>query len=119
YIPFTNISASIGSQRSLNYEVSRSENSLPRDTRGFGVGKQIGFGWKLSEGGLASLNGDYGLSTERSLIGLDSDTSGRSFTSLLHSIFYGGTDSKYSQRVTMTSKPRILNLFDISKYLDI
>ncbi len=118
YIPFTNISANIGSQRNRNYEVTRAQGSV-RDTRGFGVGKSLSFGWKLTEGGLASLAGDYGLSTERSLIALDNDSVGRNFSSLLRSILFGGRDNRYTQRVTMQSRPKILNVFNLAKYLDL
>ncbi|HTK81383.1 MAG TPA: cell surface protein SprA [Bacteroidota bacterium] len=120
YIPFTGLSANLGATRNRNFEVSRVPGSAPRDTRGFSVSKQIGFGWKLTEGGLTGIAGDYGLSTDRSLIALDNDTvGGRGFGSLLNSVLFGGRDSRYSQRVTINSKPKIINIFDLAKYMDL
>ncbi|MBI3764939.1 MAG: cell surface protein SprA, partial [Ignavibacteriales bacterium] len=119
YIPFTNISASIGATRSRTYEVSRFFGSIPRDTRNLSVGKRFGFGWKLTEGGLTGLAGDYGLSMDRSLINFDNDSVGRDFTSMLKTILFRGTDSRYSQRVTFNLKPKIPNIFDINKFLDL
>lgn len=119
FFPMTNFTARIGAQRSRFYEVSRLPNSLPRETRGFGVTKGLGFGWKLTEGGFTGLSGDYGLSTERSLINLDNDSVGRDFSSILRTLFFGGTDRVYGQRVTFNMKPKIPNIFDITKYLDL
>ncbi len=119
FFPFTNFSARIGAQRSRTYEISRLPNSTPRETRGFGVTKGLGFGWKLTEGGLTGLGGDYGLTMDRSLINLDNDSVGRNFSSILKTLLFGGTDSRYGQRVTVNMKPRIPNVFDITKYLDL
>jgi cell surface protein SprA len=119
YQPFQSFQARIGAQRSRQYEQSRLVNSAPRDTRNFGVSKSLGFQWKLTEGGLTGLGGDYGLTMDRNLNDLDNDSVGRDFNSLLHSIFFGGQDNRYSQRVTFNLRPNIPNIFNIKQYFDL
>jgi hypothetical protein len=118
YFPITNIAGSLGGQRSRTYELARGIGSIPRDTRNFSGGKSFGFGWKLTEGGLTNLSGDYGLSIDRNLLVVDNDTVGRSFGSILKTLLVGGSDSRYGQRVTVNSKPKILNILDLPKYFD-
>ncbi|MBI3765742.1 MAG: cell surface protein SprA, partial [Ignavibacteriales bacterium] len=119
YVPFTNLSGSLGGQRSRSYEIARAPGSTPRETRNFGATKAFGFGWKLTEGGLTSLSGDYGLSIDRNLLPLDNDTVGRNFSSILRNLLVGGRDGRYGQRVTINSKPKLPNIFDITKYIDL
>ena len=119
YQPFQSFTAKIGAQRSRQYDQSRLVNSAPRDTRTFGVSKSIGFQWKLTEGGLTGLAGDYGLTMDRDLAKLDNDSVGRDFSSLLHSIFFGGQDNRYSQRVTFNLRPNLPNVFNIKQYFDL
>ncbi|HYQ87251.1 MAG TPA: cell surface protein SprA [Bacteroidota bacterium] len=116
-LPITSLSANVGAQRSRTYEVSRDPASTPRDSRNFSGGKSFGFGWKLTEGGLSGLSGDYGLSLDRNLLVLDNDSAGRGLSSIFKDIFFKGADSRYGQRVTFNSKPRIPDVFDIPKYL--
>lgn len=119
YFPVTNFQASFGGQRSRTYEVARTLGSIPRDTRAFTGGKSFGFGWKLSEGGLMNFSGDYGLSLDRNLQRADNDTAGRGFGAILKTLLTGGEDGRYGQRVTINSKPKILNILNLSKYLDL
>ncbi|MBI4548850.1 MAG: cell surface protein SprA [Ignavibacteriae bacterium] len=119
YVPFTNLSGSLTGQRSRTFEVPRAKNSVPRDTRGFGATKSFGLGWKLTEGGLTNLSGNYDLSIDRNLLSLDTDSSGRDFFSIVKTMLFKGRDSRYGQRVTINSKPRIFNILGIEKYLDL
>jgi cell surface protein SprA len=119
FVPITNLSGSAGGQRSRTLEIPRAVGSLLRDTRNFTAGKTVGFGWKFTEGGLTNLSGDYGLTIDRNLLFLDNDTSGRDFGSILKNVFFGGRDGRYSQRVSANSKPRIPNIFNIQKFLDL
>lgn len=119
YMPFTSFQARIGAQRSRTYDQSRIANSPVRDTRGFGVSKSLGFGWKLTEGGLTGLSGDYGLTMDRNLIDLDNDSVGRDFSSILHSIFFGGQDNRYGQRMTFNLKPNLPNILNMKQYFDL
>jgi cell surface protein SprA len=119
YIPFTNVNAALGGQRSRTFEQARAANSLPRDTRNFGANKSIGFGWKLTEGGLLNVGGDYNLSVDRNLLPQDNDSVGRDFGSILKSILWGGRDRSYRQRVGVNLKPKIPNILDIPKYVSL
>ncbi len=119
YEPITTINATFSSQRSRAYQQTSYVGALPSDSRAFSASKSAGFGWKLTEGGLLNLSGDYGLSVDRNLFNLDNDSVGRGFGRLLNSMFFGGLDSRYSQRITINSKPKVLNIFDLSRYLDL
>jgi hypothetical protein len=117
--PIQNISANLSAQRSRGYQLTNYPGSIPTDTRSFGASKSMGFSWKLTEGGLTNLSGDYNLSIDRNLYNLDNDSVGRSFGTIFKDMLFGGLDSRYSQRITVNSKPKVLNIFDLSKYLDL
>jgi cell surface protein SprA len=95
-------------------------------SRNFTASRQAGFAWKLTEGGLTNLSGDYSVSVESSLLDFELDRTGkqRGFSKILGDIFFGdkgvnfGKDSRYQQRNQFTSKPNIPNILDIKKYLD-
>ncbi len=118
YIPITNISTGIGGQRSRSYEIPRAKSAF-RETRNFGGSKSAGFGWKFTEGGLSNISGDYNLSIDRNLLPLDNDSIGRGFMEIMKSLFFRGQDNRYSQRVTINTKPKIPNILDIPKYFDL
>jgi len=120
YMPVMNLSGSAGGDRSRSYQVSSIAGTPPLESRLFDASKSFGFGWKLTEGGLTNLSGDYGLSISRNLLPLDNDSvGGRSFASLIHNLFFGGRDGQYGQRLTINSRPKIPNILDIPKYLDV
>jgi len=119
YVPIGNISAGIGGNRSRSMEKGRSQTSTMRDIRNFGARKNFGFSWKLTEGGISNISGDYGVTLDRNLQPLDNDTVGRDFWSLMKSLFFGGKDSRYGQRFSMNTKPKIPNILDIPKYFDV
>ncbi len=119
YVPFGNISAGIGGNRSRTMEKGRAQTSTLRDIRNFGARKNFGLSWRLTEGGLTNLSGDYGLSMDRNLQELDNDTVGRDFWSLMKSLFVGGKDSRYNQRFSINTKPKIPNILDIPKYFEV
>ena len=74
---------------------------------------------EVDGGGLFSFSGDYGLSISRDLLYLDNDTVGTGFSKIVNDVFFGGRDGSYSQKVTVNSKPKIPDILDIPKYLDI
>lgn len=127
FIPITNFNAGISAQRGQTRETARLQTAQRPITRNFSASRSLSFGWKLSEGGLLSISGDYGLSIESILSHLETDTSGqqRPFTEILKDIFRTnkiinfGRDARYGQRITINSKPKIPNIFDINKYLDL
>src|ERR1051325_10043943 len=77
YVPINNLSANVSAQRSRTFELGSDPASIPRDTRNFSGGKSFGFGWKLTEGGLLGLAGDYGASLDKNLLPLDNDGGAR------------------------------------------
>lgn len=118
YMPITSVSGGVTAQRGRTIEIARATTNLPRDTRSFGASRSIGFDWRLIEGGPLPLSGNYNLATERNLQYFDNDSVGRGFASILQSIFFRGSDSRYSQRMTFNTKPRIPNMFEVTKYVD-
>jgi len=120
YMPVMNLSGSAGGDRSRSYQISSIQGAPPLESRLFDASKSVGFGWKLTEGGLTNISGDYGLSISRNLLPLDNDSvGGRSFGSLIHNLFFGGRDGQYGQRITVNTRPKIPNILDIPKYLDV
>lgn len=117
--PFQNLNAGLTGQRSRAFELDRNNLNLPTDTRSFGATKSVGFSWKLTEGGLLNLSGDYNLAIDRSLYNLDNDSVGRGFGTILRNLLIGGRDGHYNQRVTVNSRPKIINILDLPKFVDL
>lgn len=117
--PVTNVATGLSSTRSRSYEESRNSTTGPRDVRRFDASKNLSFGWKLTEGGLINPAGDIAITSSRDLNFEDNDTVGRDFFSLLKTMFLGGRESRYSQRFGISTKPKIPNVFDITKYFDL
>ncbi len=118
-MPITNLTAGVAAQRGRTYEVTRTSNTLPRDTRTLSANKKAGFAWRLTEGGLFNFAGNYSLTTDRNLNDYDNDSVGRSFGSLLRSVLFRGTDRRYAQGFRVNSKPLIPDIFGIRKSLDL
>jgi cell surface protein SprA len=122
----TNFSWSFTAMRSRNVSLQRTVGSKEIINRNFTAARQLGFVWKVSENGLISPSVDYGLQVESSLLGFETTPSGqqRSFSRILNDIFFGdkfvnfGDDTRYGQRVAVSTKPTVPNLFNIKKYLD-
>jgi len=119
YIPLTNFSAGISANRGRTYELTRASNGVPRDSRTLNSTKKLGFGWKLTEHGVLNLNGNYNLTTDRSLNDFDNDSVGRDIGSILRTVLFRGTDRRYSQSFRMNSKPGIPPIFGLEKYLSV
>jgi hypothetical protein len=132
YVPITSFNAGFGVQRGQTRESARIQSAQRPVTRNFSASRSLSFGWKFTEGGLTNISGDYGLNIESNLLHLETtvDSLGRNtdeqrpFSQILKDIFRTnkiinfGRDSRYGQRVTINSKPKLPNLFDINKYLD-
>jgi hypothetical protein len=118
---------SINAMRSRDVSLQRVQNALETITRNFTASRQFGFGWKLSENGLVNPSGNYNLSVESSLLGmeLDRNKNQRSFSKIMNDIFFSdklinfGTDTRYSQQNQITTRPNIPNILGIKKYLDL
>ncbi|MBI3195521.1 MAG: cell surface protein SprA [Ignavibacteriae bacterium] len=115
--PIMGFNSSLDGGRSLNSSLSRTQNSVVRQTRTFNASKQLSFGWKITEGGLLGIGGDYGINIKRDLLYLDTGDS-LGFSQILEALFLGGRDGSYGQNVTFNMKPKIPNIFNITKYLD-
>ncbi|MFN0158942.1 MAG: cell surface protein SprA [Bacteroidota bacterium] len=123
----TSFSWSFSAARSRNVSLQRAIGSRETITRNFTASRQLGFGWKLTEGGLLNLSGDYSLGVESSLLAFETDRLGnqRRFSQIIDDIFFGdkfinfGEDTRYSQRNQFNTRPNIPNILNIKKYLDV
>lgn len=126
YFAPTNFSWSLTTTRTRAVSLQRAPGSLEVVNRNFTASRQLGFAWKITEGGLLNPTADYSVQVESSLLGLETDQTGRqrSFSKILDDIFFGdrlmnlGEDTRYGQRVAITTRPAVPNIFSIKKYLD-
>jgi cell surface protein SprA len=126
YAP-TSFTWSLNAIRSRSVGLQRAPGAQETITRNFTASRAIGFGWKLSEGGLLNPSGEYNLNIESSLLDLETDRNNRqrSFSKIVGDIFFGdkvvnfGQDTRYSQRNQFNTKPNIPNIFGIKRYLDL
>ncbi|MBP1656461.1 MAG: hypothetical protein H6Q31_1062 [Bacteroidetes bacterium] len=127
YYSPTNLNWSVSAVRSRDNSLQRAVGAQEIVSRNFSASRQFGFGWKLTEGGLANLSGDYGVSVESSLLDfeLDRNKVQRTFSTILGDIFFGdrfinfGQDTRYSQRNSFNTRPNIPNIFNIKKFVDL
>lgn len=126
FIPITNFNTGLSVTRGQGRETPRIQSAQRPINRNFGASRNLGFGWKFTEGGLTNISGDYAMNVESSLLYLETDSLGnqRPFSQILRDIFRTnkiinfGMTSRYSQRVNVNTKPKIPNILDINKYLD-
>jgi cell surface protein SprA len=127
FFPITGFNASVGSIRSRDVSMQRTAGAREIITRNFSATRQFGLGWKLTEGGLLNLMGDYNVQIASSLLGLETDSLGqqRPFSEILGDIFLSdgivnfGEDTQLQQRTTFGTKPNIPNIFGLKKYFDL
>ena len=127
YLPPTGFNWSFAATRSRNVSLQRAAGAQEITSRQFTASRAMGFAWKLTEGGLTNLAGDYNVSVESSLLDFELDAAKRqrSFSQIIGDIFFGskmvnfGEDIRYSQRNSFNSKPNIPNIFNIKKFLDL
>ncbi|MEW6511397.1 MAG: cell surface protein SprA [Bacteroidota bacterium] len=127
YFPPTGFNWSFGATRVRSVSLQRAAGAQEITSRQFTASRGMGFGWKLTEGGLTNLSGDYNVSVESSLLDFELDAAKRqrSFSQILGDIFLSsrfinfGQDTRFSQRNSFNSKPNIPNIFNIKKYLDV
>jgi cell surface protein SprA len=126
YVP-VNFSTGLSVNRSRAYERARGIAGERPVARSFTASRSVGFGYKLTEGGLSNISGDYSLNIESNLAHLETDQFGfqRPFSSILSDIFfrdrfiYFGKDGRYGQRFTANSRPKFPQSFGVDKYLDL
>ena len=126
YAP-SSFSWSVGATRSRQNQLQRAPGAQETITRNFTANRQLGFAWKLTEGGLTNLSGTYNLNIESSLLDLETDSLKRQrpFSDILDDIFFGekfinfGQTTRYAQQNQFSTKPTIPNILNIRKYLDV
>lgn len=121
-----NFNWSLSANRSRDVSQQRASTAQQQINRNFNASRALSFGWKLTEGGLLNLSGDYGLNIESTLLGLEGPQgTQRPFSKILDDIFFStafinlGQDTRYSQRNNFNTRPNIPNIFNIKKYLDL
>jgi hypothetical protein len=127
FFPVANFNWALSANRSRSNSLQRVDGATELVSRQFSMSRSMGFSWKLTEGGLVNWYGDYSLSVESSLLGLELDQFGnqRPFSTILSSIFLSdhlinfGDDTRYSQHNSFNTKPNIPNIFNIKKFLDV
>jgi len=127
FFPATGFNWAVSAARSRSTSLQRAEGAQQTISRQFTASRSMGFGWKLTEGGLLNPAGDYSLSISSTLLGFELDPYGRqrSFSEILRDIFFGnhlvsfGDDLQYSQHNAVNTKPNIPNIFNIKKFLDL
>jgi cell surface protein SprA len=127
FVPPTGFNWGFTANRSRSTSLQRAPGAQEVISRQFSASRTMGFAWKLTEGGLMNLSGDYNVSVESSLLHfeLDENKTQRTFSQILGDMFGGsrlinfGKDTRYAQRSSVNSKPSIPNIFSIKKYLDV
>jgi len=127
YFAPTNLSWSFNATRSRDVTLQRTLGSLQTINRNFVASRQLAFGWKLTEGGLLNLSGDYNLDVQSTLLKLELDERGRqrTFSEIMGDVFFSdkfinfGDDQSYRQRNQFNTRPNIPNIFNIKKYFDL
>jgi hypothetical protein len=126
YAP-TSVSAGVGFARSQARERARGIAADRPITRNFTASRSAGFGYKLSEGGLMNISGDYGLTIESNLTHMELDSAGnqRTFSAIVSDLFFQdklisfGRDGRYAQRFTANSRPKVPPILSLDKYMDL
>ncbi|MFA6541401.1 MAG: cell surface protein SprA, partial [Bacteroidota bacterium] len=127
YFPISNINTGLSMNRSRSLEKLRTQTVENNPVRGLSAARNFSFGWKLTEGGLLNLSGDYSVDIASSLVHLEVDRFGRQrdFQQILGKMFLQdqlinfGYDNSYNQSVNVNTKPRVPTFFDLNKYVSL
>jgi len=127
FFPVANFNWAIAANRSRSNSLQRVDGATEIVSRQFTMSRSMGFSWKLTEGGIMNWFGEYSLSVESSLLGLELDPYGaqRPFSAILSDIFLGshlinfGDDTRYAQHNGINTRPSIPNIFNIKKFVDL
>jgi len=127
YLAPQSFSWALSTARTQTREKVRTQLQEKPVLRNFTAKRNFAFTWKLTEGGLTNLSTDYSLDIASTLVHLETDSLGRErpFSAILGDIFFSdkfinfGIDQNYQQRVGVKSKPKIPNIVDVNKYLNI
>jgi cell surface protein SprA len=124
FIPLTSISTGFSMARSRRYERLRSQPRESDPVRALSASRNLQMSWKLTEGGLANISGDYSVDIGSSLVHLEVDRFGRqrSFGEVLQQIFMRdqlinfGFDNGYNQTFNLNTRPRVPSIWNMNKY---
>jgi cell surface protein SprA len=127
FFPVASFNWALSANRSRANSLQRVDGATEIVSRQFTMSRSMGFSWKLTEGGILNLSGDYSLAVESSLLGFELDQFGgqRPFSNILSSIFLSdhlinfGDDTRYAQHNGFNTKPSIPNIFNIKKFFDL
>jgi cell surface protein SprA len=127
FFPVASFNWALSANRSRANSLQRVDGATEIVSRQFTMSRSMGFSWKLTEGGILNLSGDYSLAVESSLLGFELDQFGgqRPFSNILSSIFLSdhlinfGDDTRYAQHNGLNTKPNIPNIFNIKKFFDV
>lgn len=122
-----NFSAGLTTMRSQTRERARGPFGDRPVSRLFTANRSFGFSYKVTEGGLTNLSGEYGINIESNLAHFETDSLGnqRRFSFILKDVFFKdrfidfGNDARYSQRFSVNSKPKILPILSLDRFLDL
>ncbi|MHB1050429.1 MAG: T9SS outer membrane translocon Sov/SprA [Bacteroidota bacterium] len=125
YIPLTSVSTGFSMARSRRYERLRSQPRESDPVRGLSASRNLQIGWKLTEGGLVNLSGDYSVDIGSSLVHQEVDRFGRQrdFGQVLQQIFLRdqvinfGYDNGYNQSFNVNTRPRLPSFWSLNKYI--
>jgi cell surface protein SprA len=125
YIPITNISTDLSMVRSRSNQRLRQQTGVINPVRSLSASRNMSFGWKLTEGGLLNLSGDYSVGISSSLVHLEVDRFGkqRTFQEILEKMLFRdqfinfGFDNGYNQSFNVNSRPRVPAIFELNKYM--
>lgn len=125
YLPLTSISTGFSMARSRRIERLRTLSKESDPVRALSASRSLQLGWKLTEGGLINLSGDYSVDISSSLVHTEVDAFGRQrdFGQILQQLFMRdqfinfGYDNAYNQSFNINTKPKVPAWWDLNKYL--
>ncbi|MBU0472533.1 MAG: cell surface protein SprA [Bacteroidetes bacterium] len=124
YFTPQNFDASLAAKRNYSFTKTRTIGLAPNISRDFTSSRNVGFNWKLTDGGFFNISTGYKLSVASSLGYLLTDINGieRSESEIWNDIFNGnlfGKDNNYSQSINFDLKPQMPSLLNLDKYFTI
>jgi len=113
--------------RNYSFSLARAKSSIPTESRDFKTTRNLGFQWKITDGGLLNLSTSYSFSFSSSLAHLLAikDETGkvirvRSEAEIWKDIFtkdFFGKNTQFQQSFDLKTSPKLPSLWDIGKYL--
>ncbi len=112
--------------RNYSFSLARAKNSIPTESRDFKTTRNLGFQWKITDGGFLNLSTSYSFNFASSLAHLLTweDEKGnkyaRSEAEIWKDIFtkdFFGKNNQFQQNFDIKTSPKLPSLWDIGKYL--